>query len=146
VGADSNSVRHRAGTNVVLLIRLFQQTAIGSMNGCLDRDFAKACGSFNRSLLPKKHTNSILAGCRWPDGFASPKCGNRRAYESANLRRWQCADCQHQVSRTAGTILHNTKKPLTVWFWAAYLMTIDKRGLPALLPQRQLGLSRHETA
>jgi transposase-like protein len=35
---------------------------------------------------------------------------------------------------------------LTHWFWAAYLMTTDKRGVSALLVQRQLGLSRYETA
>jgi len=28
---------------------------------------------------------------------------------------------------------HNTKTPLTVWFWAAHLMTTDKRGVSALL-------------
>src|SRR5713101_3618697 len=53
---------------------------------------------------------------------------------------------QYQVSLTAGTILHNTKTPLTVWFWAAYLAVTDKRGISALLLQRQLGLSRYETA
>lgn len=47
---------------------------------------------------------------------------------------------------TAGTVLHNSKTPLTTWFWAAYLMTTDKRGLSALLLQRQLGISRYETA
>jgi transposase-like protein len=62
------------------------------------------------------------------------------------LKRWQCTGCRHQVSVTAQTILHNTKIPLTVWFWAAYLMTTDKRGISALLLQRQLGLQRYETA
>jgi len=47
---------------------------------------------------------------------------------------------------TAGTILHNTKTPLTVWFWAAYLTVTDTRGMSALLLQRQLGLRRYETA
>jgi transposase-like protein len=47
---------------------------------------------------------------------------------------------------TAGTILHNTKTPLTVWFWTAYLMATDKRGVSALLLQRQLALRRYETA
>lgn len=61
-------------------------------------------------------------------------------------RRWRCVACRYQVSLTAGTILHNTKTPLTVWFWAAYLMTTDKRGISALLLQRQLGLRRYETA
>lgn len=61
-------------------------------------------------------------------------------------RRWQCAACRYQVSLTAGTILHNTKTPLTVWFWAAYLTVTDTRGMSALLLQRQLGLRRYETA
>lgn len=42
--------------------------------------------------------------------------------------------------------MHNTKTPLTVWFWAAYLAVTDKRGISALLLQRQLGLRRYETA
>lgn len=54
--------------------------------------------------------------------------------------------CRYQVSLTAGTILHNTKTPLTVWFWATYLTVTDKRGISALLLQRQLGLRRYETA
>ena len=59
---------------------------------------------------------------------------------------WQCVACRYQVSLTAGTILHNTKTPLTVWFWAAYLGVTDKRGISALLLQRQFGLRRDETA
>jgi len=43
-------------------------------------------------------------------------------------------------------VFHRTKTPLTVWFWAAYLMTTDKRGISALLLQRQLALRRYETA
>jgi transposase-like protein len=35
---------------------------------------------------------------------------------------------------------------LTVWFWAAYLMTTDKRGVSALFLQHQLALPRYETA
>jgi hypothetical protein len=46
----------------------------------------------------------------------------------------------------SGTILHNTRIPLTLLFWPVYLMTTDKRGISALLLQRQLGLRRYETA
>ena len=35
---------------------------------------------------------------------------------------------------------------LTQWFWAAYLMTTDTRGISAVGLQRQLGLRRNETA
>lgn len=101
---------------------------------------------FQSKFASEEACQQYLAACRWPDGFVCPCCGNRRAYELARVRRWQCAGCRHQVSLTAGTILHNTKTPLTVWFWAAYLMSTDKRGVSALLLQRQLALRRYETA
>ena len=75
-----------------------------------------------------------------------PRCGHRQAYRLTSRRRWQCLACRAQVSLTAGTVFHNTKTPLTVWFWAAYLAVTDKRGISALLLQRQLGLRRYETA
>src|ERR1700736_5605175 len=39
-----------------------------------------------------------------------------------------------------------TAPPLTIWFWAGYLMVTDTRGASALWLQRQLGLRRYETA
>ncbi len=108
--------------------------------------FPKTLREFQSQFFSEEACQRYLAACRWSEGFVCPRCGNRRAYELVKLRRWQCAGCRHQVSLTAGTILHNTKTPLTVWFWAAYLMTTDKRGVSALLLQRQLGLRRYETA
>ena len=87
-----------------------------------------------------------LAERRWPEGFVCPRCAHRHGYALVGGERWECAACGHQGSLTSGTVLHNTKTPLTLWFWAAYLMTIDKRGVSALLLQRQLGLRRYETA
>jgi len=100
---------------------------------------------FQRQFATEDACQQYLAACRWPEGFACSRCGHAQAYSLTN-RRWQCASCRYQVSLTAGTILHNTKTPLTQWFWAAYLMTTDKRGISALLLQRQLGLRRYETA
>jgi transposase-like protein len=108
--------------------------------------FPKSLREFQSKFTTEEACQKYLAVCRWPDGFVCPRCGNQKAYELLELRRWQCATCRHQVSVTAETILHNTKTPLTVWFWAAYLMTTDKRGISALLLQRQLGLRRYETA
>jgi transposase-like protein len=101
---------------------------------------------FQRQFASEEACQDYLAACRWPDGFACPRCGHQRAYRMKAHRRWQCAACRYQVSLTAGTILHNTKTPLTVWFWAAYLTVTDTRGMSALLLQRQLGLRRYETA
>ena len=84
--------------------------------------------------------------CRWPDGFACPPCRHGRAYRLLELRRWQCVACRYQISLTAGTVFHNTKMPLTAGFWAAHRAVTAKRGISALLLQRQLGLRRYETA
>jgi transposase-like protein len=108
--------------------------------------FPKTLREFQSKFATEEACQQYLAACRWPDGFVCPRCGTKRAYELVKVRRWQCVGCRHQVSLTAGTILHNTKTPLAVWFWAAYLMTTDKRGVSALLLQRQLDLRRYETA
>jgi hypothetical protein len=42
--------------------------------------------------------------------------------------------------------MHASHTPLTTWFWAAYLMTTQTPGQSALQFQRQLGLTRYETA
>src|SRR6266566_3675598 len=108
--------------------------------------FLKTLRQFQADFATEEACQQYLTACRWPDGFICPGCGHARAYELVGQRRRQCVKCRHQVSLTAGTVLHRTKIPLTHWFWAAYLMTTDKRGVSALLVQRQLGLSCYETA
>ena len=59
---------------------------------------------------------------------------------------FECAACDRQTSVTAGTVLHGSKLPLTVWFWAAYLMATHSNGISALQLQKQLGLGSYKTA
>lgn len=87
-----------------------------------------------------------LAASRWPDGFVCPGCGARTAWVLERRRLWQCSDCRLQTSVTAGTVMHKTHLPLRVWFWAAYLVATHHPGISAKQLQRQLGLSRYETA
>jgi hypothetical protein len=42
--------------------------------------------------------------------------------------------------------MENSHTPLSVWFWAAYLIVSQTSGISAVQFQRQLGLSRYETA
>lgn len=87
-----------------------------------------------------------LAASRWPEGFECPGCGGRSAWVLERRHLWQCVDCRLQTSVTAGTVLHKTRTPLRVWFWAAYLVATHHPGISAKQLQRQLGLSRYETA
>ena len=108
--------------------------------------FPKSLREFQRQFATEDACQQYLAASRWPDGFVCERCGGRDAYVLVDRHRWQCASCRHQVSLTSGTVLHNAKLPLTQWFWAAYLMTTDTRGISAVGLQRQLGLRRNETA
>jgi hypothetical protein len=42
--------------------------------------------------------------------------------------------------------MERTHTPLSIWFWAAYLVASQTPGMSAIQFQRQLGLSRYETA
>ena len=79
-----------------------------------------------------------LASLRWESGYVCPRCGSRHAYQLAN-GRYQCAKCRHQVSVTAGTVLHKTHMPLTQWFLAFYFVCQDKRGISAVQLAAMIG-------
>ncbi len=82
---------------------------------------------------------------RWPDGFVCPSCGHRGHCLLAGREFYQCNHCKRQTSPTAGTILHGTKLPLTLWFAAIHLIVIAKFGVTSVELGRRLG-GRQPTA
>jgi hypothetical protein len=57
-------------------------------------------------------------------------------------RLYECTDCRRQTSITAGTVLHRSKLPLQVWFWAAHLTATHSNGMSALQLTAQLPVGR----
>ncbi len=78
---------------------------------------------------------------RWPEGFICPACGGFDAWRLGSRPVWECRGCGRQTSITVGTLMQNTKLPLRVWFWAAYLMATHSNGLSALQLKGLLGLN-----
>ena len=109
-------------------------------------DFPGNILEFQRRFADEAVCLEYLAASRWPDGYRCPACGGDRAWVLARRHLWQCAACGHQASVTAGTVLHGTRTPLPLWFWAAYLVTTLTPGISALQLQRQLAISRYERA
>ena len=79
-----------------------------------------------------------LKNIRWGDGFHCPRCGYTEAYFIEERKVFQCKHCRHQSSVTANTMFHRSHLPLRKWFWAIYLVGIDKRGCSASLLERFL--------
>lgn len=84
-----------------------------------------------------------LRRARWPEGFECPACHSAQYWlvRSGARQLHQCGRCRHQASLTAGTMMANTKLPLTTWFLAIYLISQAKTGMSALALKRQLGVS-----
>lgn len=109
-------------------------------------DFPKTIISFQRLFATEDECLKFLILSRWPDGFHCPKCNHDQFYWMKERKLLQCRACKHQASVTAGTVLHRSKMPLTMWFHAAYLVSTITPGISALQLQRQLGLTSYQTA
>jgi predicted RNA-binding Zn-ribbon protein involved in translation (DUF1610 family) len=98
---------------------------------------------FQRAFPDEASCARYLFKRRWPEGFICPDCGTERRAAALKRRAWtyECLKCGRQTSLTAGTAMHRTKQPLTVWFWAAHLMATHSNGISALQLKDQLGLS-----
>ena len=96
---------------------------------------------FRQRFQTEDACEAYLFERRWPDGFVCPKCGGRGCYRLHGRREYVCKQCHRQSSATAGTVLHRTHLPLTVWFWAIYLVARDKRGISAVQLCRELDIS-----
>ena len=108
-----------------------------------------------RSLTEFQEAFPDEAGCaaflferRWQGGFVCPRCGGERvAALKSRAHTYECLDCGRQTSITAGSVMHRSKLPLTVWFWAAHLMSTHSNGMSArqLADQFEtiLGLASH---
>ena len=70
------------------------------------------------------------------------KCGKDSTFHKlARARAFACSHCGDHVHPTAGTILQDSRTSLQSWFYAIYLFTTTRHGVPAKELQRQLGVT-----
>jgi transposase-like protein len=110
-------------------------------------DFPRSIVEFQRRFADEEACRAYLFASRWPEGYRCRRCSGGEIGDLQRSRSvWQCKACGKQTSVTAGTIMHGTRTALTLWFWAAYLVSTHTPGMSALQLQRQLGITRYETA
>jgi len=84
-----------------------------------------------------------LEKVRWPDGFACQYCrwrGEPGRFPNRSSVVLRCRNCKRDTSLTANTVMQRTHTPISIWFWAAYLVSSQTPGMSAVQFQRQLGL------
>jgi len=109
-------------------------------------DYPLTILEFQRRFATEDACREYLFASRWSGGFVCPGCATSGVGAETRRHLWICTGCARQTSITAGTVMHKTRMPLRTWFWAAYLVSTFHPGISAKQLQRQLGLSRHETA
>src|SRR6516162_9117755 len=103
---------------------------------------ARSLSEFQASFPDETSCAAFLFERRWPEGFVCPACGGKRAaLLKSRAHTHECLGCGRQTSITAGTVMHRSKLPLTVWFWAAHLMATHSNGMSALQFEAQLGIT-----
>lgn len=100
---------------------------------------------FERRFNSEDACRDYLFKLRWFDGFCCPRCNYQEAWRTGR-ELYHCKNCNFQVSITAGTIFHDTRKPLHLWFRAMWYVTNQKYGISALGLQNALGLGSYRTA
>ncbi|MEA3060516.1 MAG: hypothetical protein QOJ94_297 [Sphingomonadales bacterium] len=79
---------------------------------------------------------------RFGQGFECPKCDRpSNWYRIKAERAYSCQWCGHHLHPTVGTPFEATRTPLQLWFYAIYLFTTTRHGVPAKELQRQLGVT-----
>src|SRR5262249_40173556 len=108
-------------------------------------DFPRTVLDFQKRFATEDACLEYLIASRWPDGFVCSRCESTDAWWKSSRRLFECKACHHHPAVTAGTVMHRSRMPLGLWFWAAYLVTTHTPGLSALQFARQLDL-HYETA
>jgi len=110
--------------------------------------YPRSLPEFQRMFPDDAACAAYLEKARWASGFVCPNCKTAgEPYRIATRPRvLRCRKCRHDTGLTAGTVMKDTHTPLSVWFWAAYLVASQTPGMSAVQFQRQLGLTRYETA
>src|SRR5436853_3585374 len=113
-----------------------------------DLPFPGSLPEFQRLFPDDTACAAYLEAIRWRDGFVCGWCGEAgEPYRFANRPQvLRCRKCQRDNALTASTVMERTRTPLSIWFWAAYLVSSHTPGISAVQFQRQLGLNRYETA
>ena len=110
--------------------------------------FPRSLPEFQRLFPDNESCIAYLLRLRWPDGFICPYCETvgipLRFTNRPSVMR--CRKCLCNTGLTVGTVMERSHTPLHIWFWAAYLVASQTTGMSAVQFQRQLGLSRYETA
>jgi hypothetical protein len=113
-----------------------------------DLPFPRSLPEFQKLFPDDIACAAYLEAVRWPDSFICEGCGEvSEPFRIKTRPHVQvCRNCRKEARLMAGTVMEKSHTPLSIWFWAAYLVSTHTQGMSAVQFQRQLGIKRYETS
>src|SRR5437867_4667164 len=71
---------------------------------------------------------SYLESIRWPQGVTCPRDGKNATW-LGTVEVWECNSCHYQFTVRVGSVLQDSKLPLTKWLIAVFLVVEAKKGI-----------------
>lgn len=83
-----------------------------------------------------------LFKARYGADFVCPRCGLiGKFHKLSKIPAYSCQGCGDHIHPMVGTPFYNSHTPLQKWFYAMYLFTTTRHGVPAKELQRQLSVN-----
>ena len=84
---------------------------------------------------------------RWPDGVRCVDCGGehihtRKPDAKRRTPMYHCNDCKKDFTVKTGTVMHDSKLPLSKWALAFYLFSTNLKGVSSMKLHRDLGITQ----
>ena len=82
---------------------------------------------------------------RWPDGIRCALCDSDKVTERKSKRltpQYRCGGCKGIFTVKTGTIMHDSKLPLSKWAIAFYLFSTNLKGVSSMKLHRDLGITQ----
>ena len=81
---------------------------------------------------------------RWPKGVRCVRCesDNVQVRTTRKPQPFRCRDCRKDFSVKTGTLLHNSKIPLSSWAIAFYLYSTNLKSVSSMKLHRDLGITQ----
>jgi transposase-like protein len=110
------------------------------------RDFPKTATEFEKRFATEEDCRAYWIEARWGGKAACARCGSTYVWAIRNGTTFECRECDHQTSLTAGTLLEKTRKPLKMWFRAVFEISTRRTGISAMDLMRIMGFGSYKTA
>jgi transposase-like protein len=110
------------------------------------RDFPKTATEFEKRFATEEDCRAYWIEARWGGKPACARCGSTYVWAIRGGTTFECRECDHQTSLTAGTVLEKTRKPLKMWFRAVFEISTRRTGISAMDLMRIMGFGSYKTA